>query len=171
MLHSRTWHAALGALALGGACLAWSEPASAGASTGTWRNGMVAGPVGVGYYGYRGGFRPGHYGGYHGGLRPAYYGGYRGYGGFRTAYNGGYNPYPRPYYRRRDNGAAVAAGLIGGLALGALATAPYRYSYPATYGGGYYGASYYDQPTCYSVRRRYIDAWGRMVVRRTDICE
>ena len=153
MLHSRTWRAALGALALGGACLAWSEPASAGASTGTWRNGMVAGPLGVGYYGYRGGFRPG----YH--------------GGFRSAYYGGYNPYPRPYYRRRDNGAAVAAGLIGGLALGALATAPYRYSYPASYGGGYYGASYYDQPTCYSVRRRYIDAWGRLVVRRTDVCE
>jgi hypothetical protein len=119
---------------------------------------MVAGPLGVGYYGYRGGFRPG----YHGGFRPAYY--------------GGYNPYPRPYFRRRDNGAAVAAGLIGGLALGALATAPYRYSYPASYGGGYYGggyygASYYDQPTCYSVRRRYIDAWGRLVVRRTDVCE
>ncbi len=50
MLHSRTWRAALGALALGGALFTWTGPASAGAGTGTWRNGMVAGPYGVGCY-------------------------------------------------------------------------------------------------------------------------
>lgn len=36
-------------LTLGGGVLA-SAPAEAGASTGTWRNGMVAGPRGVGCY-------------------------------------------------------------------------------------------------------------------------
>lgn len=92
MFPSRTLKAVLGALALGGAVLAWSVPAEAGASTGTWRNGMVAGPYGVGYYG---GYRPafgGYYGrsyGYYGSYRPAYYG-------------YGYRPYYRPrhvYYR------------------------------------------------------------------------
>ena len=38
------------AMTLGGALLA-SAPAEAGASSGTWRNGMVAGARGVGYYG------------------------------------------------------------------------------------------------------------------------
>ncbi len=142
MFRSQSLRAALGAVALGGALLAWSGPASAGAGTGSWRNGMVAGPYGVGFYG---------------GYRPAFH---------------GYRPhaYHRPYYRRNNTGAAVAAGLIGGLAIGALATAPYRYSYPVSY-GGYYGASYYDAPTCYSVRRRFVDAWGRVVTRRTDVCE
>jgi hypothetical protein len=57
----------LSALALGGALLLASAPAQAGASTGTWRNGMQAGPYGVGCYdarcasrnyGYRRAYRP-----------------------------------------------------------------------------------------------------------------
>jgi hypothetical protein len=149
MFESRMVRAALGAVALGGALITWSVPANAGASTGTWRNGMVAGPYGGGYYG-----RPA-FGGYRGGYRPAY-GGY--YGGYR------------PYYRRNNVGGAVAAGVIGGLALGALATAPYRYSYPATY-GGYYGAGYYGAPACYMTTQRGVDAWGRVVLYRTQVCE
>jgi hypothetical protein len=39
------------ALVLCGAAGAWSPPAQAGESTGTWRNGMVDGPYGPGYYG------------------------------------------------------------------------------------------------------------------------
>jgi hypothetical protein len=179
MFRSRFLSAPLGALALGGALLAWTGPASAGAGTGTWRNGMVAGPYGVGYYGSRaafGGYRGGPVGvayrpyprGYYGGYRPAFGGGYG-----RSFYGGGYRPHfgygYRPYYRRRDSGAALAAGLIGGLALGALATAPYRYSSPATY-GGYHGASY-GAPVCYSVRRRAVDAWGRVFITRRQVCE
>jgi hypothetical protein len=44
--------AGLTALFMGGAMLA-SVPAQAGASTGTWKNGMVAGPYGVGCYNAR----------------------------------------------------------------------------------------------------------------------
>jgi hypothetical protein len=179
---------------VGGAFLV-PAPAQAGSSTGTWRNGMVAGPRGVGLYGggygYRGGgfgYRPGGFG-----YRPAAYGyspaayGYRsgGYGYRPVGY--GYRPAAygyRPYYgypRYRSNyGGAVAAGLIGGLALGALASAPaysypaYSYpAYPAGYAGdsGYYGASAYGAPVCYVVRRRVVDAWGRVFVRRTQVCE
>ncbi|HEX2135673.1 MAG TPA: hypothetical protein VHG30_07150 [Microvirga sp.] len=161
MSRSRTLSAALGALALGGALMASAEPASAGARTGTWRNGMVAGPLGVGYYGY-----------------PRFH---------------------RPYHRRRDVGGAVAAGLIGGLALGALAAGSYGYSHPVTYGGydrpyrysrpvaygyarpyrysrpatygGYYAPAFYDERSCHVVRRRGVDAWGRAVVTRTEICD
>ena len=52
--------AGFAAMVLGGTLLT-SAPAQAGAGTGTWRNGMVAGPYGVGYYrGY--GYRPARYG-------------------------------------------------------------------------------------------------------------
>ena len=147
--------AGFAAMVLGGALLT-SVPAEAGARTGTWRNGMVAGPRGVVY---NGGYA----------YRPARYG-YRGGG-----------------YYRRNNGGVIAAGLIGGLALGALASAPaysypaysypaysypnYPYSaYPASY-PGYYGNGYYAAPACYTVPRRFVDAWGRVFVRRTQVCE
>src|SRR4051812_15889528 len=48
-LPKNTLIAGLAALALGGTIFA-AGPAAAGASTGTWRNGMVAGPGGVGCY-------------------------------------------------------------------------------------------------------------------------
>jgi hypothetical protein len=41
----------LSSIALCTAVLSWSPSAEAGASTGTWRNGMRAGPVGPGHYG------------------------------------------------------------------------------------------------------------------------
>jgi len=50
MSNVRALKAGLSVLALGGALAAWSLPAQAGSSTGTWRNGMVAGAYGVGYY-------------------------------------------------------------------------------------------------------------------------
>ena len=64
MILSRASGAVLGALALGGMLLASSVTAEAGARTGTWRNGMAAGPWGVGYYG---GYRP-----YYPAYRPYY---------------------------------------------------------------------------------------------------
>src|SRR5215204_4611883 len=104
------------------------------------------------------------------GYRGAYYGGpgfYRPY--YRPAYYGGY--YGRPYYRPRYGGGAVAAGLIGGLALGALATssayaAPYYAGprYVATPGYGYGSA-------CTITKTRFVDDWGRVVVRKTKVCD
>ena len=98
------------------------------------------------------------------GYRGAYYGGpgfYRPY--YRPAYYGGY--YGRPYYRRH-HGGAVAAGLIGGLALGALAAssahaAPYPVAAPA-----------YDYgPSCTITKTRFVDDWGRVVIRKTKVCD
>lgn len=95
------------------------------------------------------------------GYRGAYYGGagyYRPY--YRPAY------YGRPYYRPRYGGGAVAAGLVGGLALGALAAssayaAPYPVAAPA-YGYG---------PSCTITKTRYVDDWGRVVIRKTKVCD
>ncbi len=71
--------------------------------------------------------------------------GWRGYGGWG---------WRRPYY----GGGALAAGLIGGLALGTLAASAgsyYGYGYPAYYGYGYplyYG---YGYPSYYSYSQSY----------------
>jgi hypothetical protein len=81
-------------------------------------------------------------------------------------------------YRHHNNGGAVAAGLIGGLAVGALAASaaypsvdygyPYGYAAPA----GYYPADGYGYgPGCYTVRRRYVDAWGGVVIRQVRVCD
>jgi hypothetical protein len=76
--------------------------------------------------------------------------------GWGRGYGYGY----RPYY----GGGAVAAGVVGGLALGALATRPaYGYGYgayaPVEYGG-----------ECFIERRRTVDPWGRVIVRRVRTC-
>jgi hypothetical protein len=75
-------------------------------------------------------------------------------------------------WRRGWGGGALAAGIIGGLALGAIASSPYRYSYgyapgyayaPTYYGYGYpayggyvdgppfsaYSYNYYNPTQCY----------------------
>ena len=61
-----------------------------------------------------------------------------------------------------DYGGAVAAGLIGGLALGALAAHAARpaYAYPAR-------TRYRD---CFVERRRVVTRGGRVVVRRVRSC-
>ena len=41
--------------------------------------------------------------------------------------------------------------------LGALETVP--------------GVTVYDAPACYVVRRRFVDGWGRVVIRRERVCE
>src|SRR5262245_44531806 len=91
MYFTATLKAGLTVLAFGGAVLAWSAPAGAGASTGTWRNGMQVGPYGPGYYSpYGGGYAPRRsyapprsYG------RRGYYGGAGYYGRPRGYYGGG----------------------------------------------------------------------------------
>ena len=81
--------------------------------------------------------------------------------GPRYGYGYGY----RPYY----GGGAVAAGLVGGLALGALAARP-AYAYPY-YGGGYAPVGYYGGGgECFIERRRTVDPWGRVIVRRVRTC-
>jgi len=105
------------------------------------------------------GLRQGAYG-------PRYYGarsyGPRGYYGGRGYYGARYyGPryrygYPYGYYRRPSyNGGAVAAGVIGGLALGAIASAA---------ANPYYG------PRCVYEPRRVVNAYGRVVVRRIRAC-
>jgi hypothetical protein len=89
--------------------------------------------------------------GYWGGARP---------GGWypRGAYYGGY-----PYYRRRSNAGAVAAGVVGGLALGAIAANAARPAY------------YYPAPasatSCWIERRRTYDRFGRLVISRVEVCQ
>jgi hypothetical protein len=77
-----------------------------------------------------------HGGGWRGGGRGGYWRGGRGYGWGGGYYGGGW-------------GAPVAAGVIGGLALGALAGSAYGYG-PAYYG---YGRCYWQNQPAY-------DAWG-----------
>ena len=69
-----------------------------------------------------------------------------------------YGHHPGYTYRRHHSGrnAAIAAGVVGGLALGALATGAAR-------------AAPVGQ--CYEVRRRFVDDWGRTFVRRETVCE
>jgi len=91
----------------------------------------------------------GHWGGGWGGHRPAVWGGgWR----YRPAYWGGYRY--RPYY----GGGAVAAGLVGGLALGALATAPY-YGYGYPYRRAYYAPVAYGGD-CWVERRVRINRFA-----------
>ena len=57
---------------------------------------------------------------------------------------------------------AVAAGVIGGLALGALAARPYYYGPPPSY--------YAYGPDCYVTRRRvWVDGYG-WTFRRVTVC-
>lgn len=94
--------------------------------------------------------------------------------GYGHGYGGRYGG-----WRRHNNGGAVAAGLIGGLAIGALAASAaypaYGYGYGDPYGSaGYYpayGSGYGYGPACYTVRRRYVDAWGGVVIRRVQVCD
>lgn len=69
----------------------------------------------------------------------------------------------------RGNGGAVAAGIIGGLALGAIIAGSSR---PA-YSSGYYaygpGPAYYG-PRCYTQRERFWDGWGWRT-RRVRVCD
>jgi hypothetical protein len=105
---------------------------------------------------------------------------YRGYGG-------GYRP---------NRGAAVAAGIIGGIAAGALIAGATRPAYAApSYGYGYapaYAApsysysqpSYYQpayetyqpayetyQPTCYFKKVRQVVDYDTVVIRRVRVCQ
>lgn len=103
------------------------------------------------YYGYRSpsygyGYRYPSYGyGY-----PAYYGGY--------GYGYGYPGYG--YYN--DGGGAVVAGLIGGLAIGAIANAVNQPTYRRSY--------YRTASNCHDVRRRIVNRYGHVSHRWVQVC-
>jgi hypothetical protein len=75
---------------------------------------------------------------------------------------------PQPAEAR--HGGAIAAGVIGGLAIGALigsaASAPYYAYAPGYYGGP---ANYGGYGGCYWTRQRFWDGWGWRV-RRVQVC-
>jgi len=96
------------------------------------------------------------------GYRPSY--GYAPRAYFGPRYYG--YRYGYPYYRRHSAGGALAAGLIGGLALGAIASAaanPY-------YAPAYYRPVAYAPRRCFIERRRFVNPYGRVVVRRIETC-
>jgi hypothetical protein len=104
-----------------------------------------------------------YYRGGHGFAPRAYYGP-RNYPGYR--YGPRYYGNPYGYYRRPNYGGAVAAGVVGGLALGAIAGAaanPY-------YGPVYDRPVYYAPPGCVFERRRVVNPYGRVVIRRVQTC-
>ena len=68
------------------------------------------------------------------------------------------------------NGGAVAAGVVGGLAVGAIIGSQAN--------RGYYGGPAYYQPNyqpvysnCRVVRERVVDRYGRTHVRRVRVCD
>lgn len=77
---------------------------------------------------------------------------------------------PGPYYRHGGgNGAAVAAGIVGGLALGALAAGAARSAQAAPPPWAY--GEYDDGPECYVAPRRvWVEGWGWQM-RRMTVCD
>ena len=71
-----------------------------------------------------------------------------------------------------NNGGAVAAGIVGGLAVGAIigsqAARPNYYSGP-----GYYEAApvYEERAYCHTERRVSVDQYGYEHVRRVRVCD
>jgi len=80
-------------------------------------------------------------------------------------HGGGHGGYYYGHGEHGDGGLA-AAGLIGGLAIGSLAgSGAYGHGYPAYgYGAGYGGA-------CHLVRRRLVDAYGRVYLQPVEVCD
>jgi hypothetical protein len=70
------------------------------------------------------------------------------------------------------NGGAVAAGVVGGLAVGAIigsqVNRPYYYGEPGYYERSGYRGGYEE---CHTVRHRYIGHDGYWHVRRVRVCD
>lgn len=76
---------------------------------------------------------------------------------------------------RAGDGGAIAAGIIGGLALGGIAAAAVasrpRYAPNPAYGYGYgYRQVYYAPRNCWTQRRRARDDFGNVYFRRVRVC-
>jgi hypothetical protein len=77
---------------------------------------------------------------------------------------------PQPAQARNGVNGAIAAGVVGGLAVGAIVGSQAN--------SGYYGGpSYYDngyQPVygaCHTERQEFEDGYGRIRVRRVRVCD
>lgn len=81
----------------------------------------------------------------------------------------------------RCRGCGAAAGIIGGLAAGAIIGGAIANSGPSYYGGpGYYappppnyyygGPAYVEGPVCRIERRRFWDGYGYRI-RRVEVCD
>jgi hypothetical protein len=92
-------------------------------------------------------------------VTPASAGGYYGYGyGWRPGWG---------HHHHGGNAwaGAAAAGLLGGLALGAIASSA---QYPGYYSSGYEYPAY---PACYYADQPIVDPWGNVVeYRRVRVC-
>jgi hypothetical protein len=105
----------------------------------------------------------------------------------RAAYRGGWGYRPVRGFRG-GRGAAVAAGIIGGIAAGALIAGASQPAYAAPaygYGHGGYAPAYNHyqpaysyhqpvygyQPTCYTKRVRQVIDYDTVVIRRVRVCE
>ncbi|TGD95072.1 hypothetical protein [Methylobacterium nonmethylotrophicum] len=74
-----------------------------------------------------------------------------------------------PAEARWRAGPAFALGAVGGLALGSVIAAGARPAYG--YGPVYGDAPVDAGPDCYTVRRRMIDAFGDVYIRRVRVCD
>jgi len=86
------------------------------------------------------------------------------------------SPAEAQYRRRGPSGGAIAAGVLGGLAVGALiaGSRPAYASGPVYVADPYYSPYAYPayQPYCYRTWQPVYDAWGRHVGdRRVRVCE
>ncbi len=77
---------------------------------------------------------------------------------------------------RGRRGWAIGAGVLGGVAAGALIAGASRpaygyYARPVYTGPVYGGPAYYDAPACYWVKQRRQTWDGYVVVRRVRVCE
>jgi hypothetical protein len=124
-------------------------------------------------------FLPGR--GFGAGVGPRFGGGPR----FAPAVGPRYGYGARPF-RRGPNGAAVAAGIVGGLAAGAIIAGAVNpgYAAPAYDHPGYVPAPAYGyaqptyvqpgygyEPTCYTRRVRQVVDYDTVVIRRVRVCE
>lgn len=86
-----------------------------------------------------------------------------------------------PAEARWRAGPAFALGAVGGLALGSAIAASARpgygyatgpaYGYTPVYGGPAYGYAPAYGPDCTTVRRRMVDEFGDVYIRRVRVCD
>jgi hypothetical protein len=130
----------------------------------------------MGFGGFHGGM-----GGFHGGMGSFHgpMGGFGGRGVMHSGFGGFRQPFMHPgfhqgfgqrrffahrgfFHRHNRFGGPFAVGLLSGAALGA-------FTYDAPYYGGYYSDAGYGED-CYVIRRRVVNPWGYVTVRRALVC-